>query len=240
MDLVYEAVEAHGGSRLWRGIQTLEAEVSARGLLFGAKQRPTLERVRVRAATTTPRLQFVDFPLPGLHSRFLGDREVRISDASGTLQARRERPRDSFWWPDRQLWWDRLDFTYFAGYALWNYLTLPFSLLRPGFAFEILEPLPAATGDWLRLKVTFPADLPTHSRTQVLYFDDDRHLKRMDYTAEVVGLWARAAHLCEDYRDFGGLRAPTRRQVVPQGPGGWSLPGPTLVGLELHDLRALA
>jgi hypothetical protein len=87
------------------------------------------------------------------------------------------------------------------------------------------------------LQVTFPADVPTHPRHQIFYFDDDRLLRRIDYTAEVVGGWALAAHLCEEYRTFDGLKAPTRRRVLPLLFGHNPLPGPTLVELEVHQIR---
>jgi hypothetical protein len=74
---------------------------------------------------------------------------------------------------------------------------------------------------------------------QTFYFDENRHLRRLDYTAEVVGRWAHAAHFCEDYRDFNGFKAPTRRTVRPLVWGGMTLPGPTLVAIEIHDIRLL-
>lgn len=52
----------------------------------------------------------------------------------------------------------------------------------------------------------------------------------------VVGGWARAAHLCDEYRDFGGFKAPTRRRVRPLLFGDRPLPGPTLVEIEIHGI----
>jgi hypothetical protein len=89
------------------------------------------------------------------------------------------------------------------------------------------------------LQVTFPTDIPTHCRKQVFYVDESRHLRRLDYTAEVVGRWAHAAHLCENYRNFGGLKAPTRRRVRPILFGSRPLPAPTLVAIEVHNIRAV-
>jgi hypothetical protein len=89
----------------------------------------------------------------------------------------------------------------------------------------------------VRLQATFPEDIPTHSRRQTFYFDDQRLLLRLDYTAEVVGRWAHAAHLCEDYRMFDKLKVPTQRRVLPLFFGMGPLPGPMLVGLTVHDIR---
>jgi hypothetical protein len=116
---------------------------------------------------------------------------------------------------------------------------MPFIFLRGGFEFEELPPLSTLTGPWSRIRATFPADVPTHSRIQDFYFDTEHRLRRLDYTAEVVGRWARAAHVCEDYREFDGLLVPTRRTVKPLPFGNDPLPFPTLVAIEVHDFRAL-
>ena len=58
-----------------------------------------------------------------------------------------------------------------------------------------------------------------------------------DYTAEVVGSWARAAHLSTDFRRFGGLRVSTVRRVYPRGPLGRPRPFPTLVAIDIHDVQ---
>ena len=235
--MVQEIVEAHGGVKLWRSLDTIEAQLSAWGFLFTTKFRPTLTRVAVSASTREPRFVFHDFPAPGLTAELIGDEEVRIVAGDGDIIARRAKPRSAFKQLRRKFYWDRLDFTYFGGYATWNYLVTPFLFLRDGFDFEVLEPAKDTASPWLRLQVTFPDDVPTHCRKQIFYFDQKRYLRRVDYTAEVVGRWARAAHICENYRDFGGLNAPTRRRVHPLFFGNKPLPGPVLVALEIYSIR---
>jgi len=237
MQIVHETIEAHGGPEYWNSLEALEADISARGFLFTAKQRPILRRVRMRASTREPRFSFLDFPKPGQTAELIGNDEVRILDSEGKTVARRENPRAAFRGMRRLFAWDDLDFIYFAGYATWNYLTTPFLLSRAGFVVEALPPLRGDLAPLTRLQVTFPEDVPTHSRQQVLYFDDQRLLRRLDYTAEIVGGWAHAAHLCDDYRTFDRLKAPTRRRVLPLPFGHRPLPGPTLVELEVHDIR---
>jgi hypothetical protein len=239
MQTVHEAVEAHGGCELWNSIEALEAEVSARGFLFTAKHRPALSHVRMRAATREPRFSFFDFPKPGQRAELIGNDEVRILDSAGRIVAKREHPRAAFRGFRRLFFWDDLDFTYFGGYATWNYLTTPFLLLREGFIIANVDLLPGTPASFARLQVTFPDDIPTHSRRQIFTFDDRRLLHRLDYTAEVVGGWARAAHLCDEYRLFGGINAPTRRRVLPLPFGNKPLPGPTLVALEIHDIKPI-
>jgi hypothetical protein len=237
--LVQEIIEAHGGVALWSSLAALEAEISAWGFLFTAKRRPALNRVVVAASTREPQLEFRDFPGPGLTGKLIGDREVRILGSDGKPTATRLKPRSAFTGLRRMISWDTLDFIYFGGYALWNYLVTPFLFLRDGFQFGVLEPREGAQPPWLRLQVTFPSDIPTHCRKQVFSVDETRRLRRLDYTAEVVGRWARAAHLCENYRDFDGLKAPTRRRVRPILFGSRPLPAPTLVAIEVHNIRAV-
>jgi hypothetical protein len=235
--ILHEAIEAHGGMGYWNNLGALDAEISARGFLFTAKRRPILHHVRMRAYTFEPRFSFFDFPQPGQTAELLANNRVRILDNEGTVIAERANPRDAFHGFRRQFYWDDLDFVYFAGYATWNYLTTPFMLMRKGFVVEALEPLEGALGKFTRLQVTFPADVPTHSRQQTLYFDDERLRRRIDYTAEVVGGWAHAAHLCEGYRTFDKLVAPTKRRVLPLPFGLHPLPGPMLVEIDVHDIR---
>jgi len=238
-EIISAIVETHGGRALWKETETLEAEISASGFLFTAKRRPALDHVRMTAWCHEPRFAFHDFPAPGLTGELLGNSEVRILDARGEVVARRSGPRTFFRGVRHFFSWDDLDFIYFGGYATWNYLTMPFLFLREGFVFEILraeDTGPPSPGPVLR--VTFPPDVPTHSRTQIFRFDTALRLLSLEYTAEVVGNWAHAIHRCRDYRDFGGILAPTRRTVYPLLCNR-EMPGPVLVDLEIHALRTL-
>lgn len=236
-ELIREVIDAHGGEALWNSLEALDAVVSASGFLFKAKRRPVLDRVHMRAFAHEPRFTFFDFPREGFTSELIGNGEVNIKDPEGKVTSVRHNPRESFSRISRQFAWDDLDFIYFGGYATWNYLTAPFLFLHKGFEFEMLEPFQTAHESWLRLKVKFPQDIPTHSDTQIFYFDEHRLLRRLDYTARVVGPWAHAAHLCDGYRNFGGIKAPVRRRVYPLLIGSRPLPWPTLVSLDIHDIR---
>ena len=236
--LIQSAIDAHGGRARWEPLEAIDATLSAWGFLFTAKRRPVLRHVRVHASTREPHLVFHDLPRAGERSEWRGHDEVRVVGPDGSVLARREHPRQAFAGVRRQLYWDHLDFVYFAGYATWNYLVTPFLFLREGFSFESMPPLQTPAGEWSRIRANFPADVPTHSRTQNFYFDERHLLRRLDYTAEVVGPWAHAAHLCEQLQEFDGLMVPSHRTVKPLLLGSRPLPFPTLVGIDVHDLRA--
>lgn len=227
--------DAHGGLARWRSLAAIELEMSARGFLFTAKHVPPQRRVRLTISTRTPDVVLHDYPEPGQNAVLHGCDRVEILDSAGGVVSSRSHPRRAFGFGRHTLYWEAMDFAYFSGYAMWNYTNLPFLLADP--RFTVAES--AAPGGPTRLRVGFPPGLPTHSPTQDLYFDDTGRLTRHDYTAEVVGSWAKAIHLCENYRQFDGLWLPTRRRVYPRGPLNRPLPLPTLVAIDIHGAHAV-
>jgi hypothetical protein len=121
--------------------------------------------------------------------------------------------------------------------ASWNYLVTPFLFMRDDFKFEILEPLSAESEYPVQLQVNFPEELPTHCNKQIFYFDRNYLLRRLDYTAEVVSRWARAAHICENYQNIDGFKFPTKRRVLPLLIGKKPLAGPVIVAIDIHELQ---
>jgi hypothetical protein len=233
--IIEEIINAHGGEKIWSSIDWIEAEISARGFLFKAKHMPVLNHVAVQASTKNPHFIFNNFPQKGQTGELIGNEQVRILGVNGEVLQSRTNPREAFKGLRRIFWWDHLDFIYFGGYATWNYLATPFIFLRKGFEFNNIRTFNTADGDLLCFDATFPDDLPTHCRTQTFYFDKERLLRRLDYTAEVVGSWAHAAHFCSGYRDFAGLKMPTHRRVRPML-FNRPLSSPTLVRIEIHDV----
>ena len=238
--ILQKVIQAHGSISRWQDLAGLEAVISVRGFLFKAKRRPILNRIRVRASTHKPKFIFYDYPRTGRNSEFIDNGDVRITTADSQVLVSREKPRETIRQLRHRLYWDALDFTYFGGYATWNYLVTPFLFLRDDFYFEELGPVSTGSANYpLRLQVRFPEDLPTHCSDQIFYFDDDYLLRRLDYTAEVISRWAHAAHLCEDYRDFDGFKIPTKRRVRPLLIGNKPLPGPVIVAIDIHEFRPI-
>ncbi len=186
-----------------------------------------------------PRATMDPFPEAGRRGVFDRGR-VRIESRAGEALESRDDPRAAFSGASglrRNLRWDPLDSAYFAGYAMWNYLTTPLLLTVDGVRVREGEPWRAGAEQWRRLEVDFPNRLDTHSRHQTFYVDSVGLVRRHDYTAEVVGGWARAAHMLADHREVGGLVFPTRRWVRPRGPRNRVLPGPTLVSIGVAEIR---
>jgi hypothetical protein len=235
--LLAEAIAAHGGAERWAAVEEIELHAGSGGFMPTTKgKRRALADYRARISTHGPRTVVTPYPGSGRRGVFEPER-VWIETDEGEMVAERERPRDAFGGPRRALWWDHLDFLYFAGYALWGYANAPFVFTQPGFEVREIEPWREGDERWRRLAVTFPADIPAHSREQVFHFDAEGRLRRNDYTAEVVGSWAKAAHYCAEHREFGGLLFPTRRRVYPRRRDGRPRRGPTLVWIDVAGVE---
>lgn len=239
MGLVDDVLEAHGGRERWAAARTVRARVRSGGLLLGTRVAGDwLSEGRLEVGVDRVWAAAESIAEPGLRGVF-ADGAVRVEEG-GEVRGSRTQPRDCFFGSAglrRNLRWDRLDATYFAGYAWWNYINVPYLFLRDGVEAVEGEPLMSGEGTWRRLDVSFPPGLDTHCPRQSFFYDEELRLRRHDYTAEVVGGWARAAHACAGHVEAGGLVFPTRRRVTPRGPGGRVLPGPALVWLELSEIE---
>jgi hypothetical protein len=238
--LLDEVLEAHGGAARWAAARTVRARIRSGGLLLRTRV-PALRFAEARIEVSIGEPLAIAEPFPREGERAVFDHgEARIETADGEVLESRADPRPLFFGRPglrRNLRWDALDATYFAGYAWWNYLNAPYLLTREGMTVQEAEPWSPDGETWRRLEVDFPDGLDTHSPHQVFYYDGELRLRRHDYVAEVVGGWAHAAHMCADHVDSGGLVFPTRRWVRPIGPANRPLPFPTLVALELAEIE---
>ena len=142
--------------------------------------------------------------------------------------ARRRNARSFFPYGRRLFWWDSLDQTYFAGYALWNYLVFPALLLREDIRWE-------ETGQ-SRLLARFPENIPTHSPVQEFLFDPVSGLLRQhNYTAGVMGGWAKAANTVIAHGTWNEIPYPSHRRVTPRRKDGTPSGRPVLIDLIIHD-----
>jgi hypothetical protein len=235
-ELLGKILDAHGGLESWRAAASLEAEVRSGGFLIRTRV-PGTRFASYRAEVRVAEPRFVVDPFPRESQRGVYEhRLARIEDAAGHTVAERENPRAAFGGLSglrRNVRWDALDSIYFAGYAMWNYLTTPLLLTRPEVEVSEGERWQEGGETWRRLDARFGPGIETHSEHQSFYVDADGRLRRHDYTATVVGRWARAAHMLADHRVFDGLLFPTRRWVRPIGPRGRPLPFPTMVWIEV-------
>jgi hypothetical protein len=238
--LLDEVLEACGGVERWRAARRIRARVRSGGLLLRTRV-PGSRFADYRLTVDIDEGRSTADPFPSEGRRAVFDRgAARIETAGGEVVESRDDPRPAFFGRSglrRNLRWDALDATYFAGYAMWNYMTTPYLLTREDIHTREGEPWIQDGETWRRLEVEFAPEMATHSRRQTFYFDRRGLLRRHDYVAEVVGGWAHGAHYCADHVQSGGLTFPTRRWVRPIGLRNRSLPFPTMVWLRIGEIE---
>jgi hypothetical protein len=197
---VKKAIQRHGGRERWERLRVTLAPKALTGLLpwmkgvgrtFTFPKRVEIEPRRARAL-------FFDYPRDGATALFEAGR-VAFGDSSPAEH------RPTFHGLRKWRRWSPLDALYFFGYALTHYHALPFTLLDA--QLRAWEPRRRA------LTVAFPPTVHTHCSVQTVYFDESGLIVRHDYVAEIVGVWARGAHLWRDYVTVDGFPIATHRRV---------------------------
>jgi hypothetical protein len=171
--LLQKVLDAHGGLETWRKVTSLDLSVSLKGGLFALKGYPDgMPNVVMHVDTRKPGLQISPYPGPGRRGHYTPER-VWIEDIQGKVIEERadfhkrihaQKPADP---------WDQLDRLGFVSYAMWEYLTVPFVLADPDVVVEEITPYREYGEPWRALRVVFPERIPTHSREQFFYFDED-------------------------------------------------------------------
>jgi hypothetical protein len=231
------AIAAHGGLERWNELTSVKAHLVTGGALWEIKkQADVLRDVNVHVDLHHQRASHFPFGRPGLRSVFTADRIAIENDAAESIEERLM-PRGSFAGHTLDTPWDRLHLAYFAGYAMWTYLTAPFSFAEAGFLSEELAPWQEGDETWRRLAVTFPAHIASHSAKQTFYFDANGLVRRHDYVAEVLGMSEPAAHYCFDHREFAGITVPTRRRVHLIDAAGNVVESPVIVSIDLDRIE---
>ena len=186
-DLRATTIKSHGGLDRWNQLNTVSARLILGGALWALKgQEGVLDGVVVTASLHDERVSHRPFGAPDRRSAFTPGR-VAIESDDGTILESLDQPRTSFVEHTAETPWNRLQLAYFAGAAMWTYLTQPFSFTLPGFRMTELDPWEEAGQLWRRLLVAWPSHLATHSTEQTLYFSPDGLLVRHDYDVEISG-----------------------------------------------------
>ncbi len=184
--LLGQVLAAHGGREAWESATEVSAHLHMGGFALALKRvHEPFPDYRATISMHEPRTVIEPYlgagPMQAGRGIFEGD-HVRVEDDTGATVGGRADMRRRFPGLRRRLWWDHLDALYFAGYALWNYFTTPLLLTR----CELEE-------RGRTMEVTFPPDIPTHSRQQRFHFDENgpAHPARLHGRGvRQVGAWA--------------------------------------------------
>ena len=234
--LLDEALDAHGGIDRWSKLQRADIHTLVGGIIWIVKGVPgILADFHYEIELHAQRGVFYNFMKPGQRATFQADR-VAIETDDGAVVEELVNPRDSLKGQTLQSPWSILQLIYFAGYAMWTYVTTPFCFTMPGFAVEEIDPSRQGDESLRRLKVTFPDYLARHSREQIYYFGRDGLIRRNDYVGEAISMESAAAHYIHDNKKFSGITIGTRRRVYGLNPDGSYNLEPILVAIDVEDV----
>jgi hypothetical protein len=148
------AIEAHGGLARWNRVSKVSAALKPNGLALKLRGQESFARspTRVIIDTREQLTTFDPFLMPGQVGVFEPYRTAVWATTGGALDELKN-PRDSFK-PDTS--WTGPQLAYFAGYAIWTYLELSFSLLTDGVGVGQAEPWTEGGETWRAPKVNFP------------------------------------------------------------------------------------
>ena len=197
-------------------------------------QEGVLDTVFARASLHQVLESHHPFGAGDLRSAFSPHR-VAIETTGGEVVEAMDQPRDSFAGHTFETPWTRLQLAYFVGYAIWNYLTQPFTFTLPGFETSELDPWEAGDEEWRRLHVVWPSYLATHSTEQTLYIGKDGLIRRHDYDVEILG-GSGGAHFISDYIEVAGIRVPTKHRIFPRGPESQAQTEPLLISIDVSEI----
>jgi hypothetical protein len=237
-DLLELAVAAHGGLDRYNQFKTVSTHLVLGGRMWALKGQEAVmgnTRIRVTVDLHQEHASLAPFQLPNHRTNFTPQR-VAVETTEGAVVEERTNPRSAFAGHTLQTPWDDLHFIYFASYAMWTYLTAPFSLTWTGFEVAEIEPWQELGEIWRRLKVKFPPHIASHSTEQTFYFGEDGLLRRHDYEVEISGN-TPAAHYVSDYQDISGIMIPTKRHVFTRQPDNKPALDSVLISIDLSDIR---
>ena len=231
------AIKAHGGLDRWSKVTSIKVDTSITGAIWYVKGRvDVLKDVVISAETKRERLS-MGFPGQNKRTIFEPDRVV-VQTVQGENITTRNDPKKSFEGQTFETPWDDVDVAYFSGEAMWTYLTIPFVYAQPGIETEELSPIQSDGETWRRLKVSFPENVRSHTRTQFSCFSPDGLLKRHDYTVDILG-GAKALNYASDYRNVDGIVFPATRRVVAYEGDYQPVREPVLVAIDMKEISLL-
>ncbi len=232
-DLINRICTAHGGLDRWKLVESIELQLDIFGpILITRFKSPWLPNIVANIFTDKPYVSIHDFPEQG-HTGIFDGFDVYIYNENDIIYTERNYANNTQLRSKPRLHWDHLDLIYFIGNGLWNYCCSPYIFSQHGFECRQGSDYRDADGSVLStLHVRYPSHIPTHSRQQVFYFDQQGLLKRNEHKAEATSAIAIGSHYSRDYKNVEGLELATRRTVFPQL---WN--GTTLRPFKIMDGR---
>ena len=235
-ELLSRALDAHGGLDQWNRFEMVHATIVSGGQLWAMKGTPQDPVPReMKVATKYEWASVTPFGSPDQRTDFT-PRRIAIQKSDGTAVSERLDPAAHAEGKAVDAPWDLLDRAYFNGYALWTYLTTPFLFALPGFVVDEIQPWRENGQTWRGLRVTFPPEVASHSKTQDFYFGPDFLLRRHDYYVEASGGFAAAQYVYEPVMAQ-GITFPTKRRAYMRDDRMAPILEKLMVSIDISNLR---
>ena len=233
-DLLTTMINAYGGLERWNQLESVSARLVQGGALWAVKgQGGVLDDVYVSASLHQERESHYPFGAVNRRSVFTPEL-VEIRTSENRILEALTRPRESFVGHTFETPWTTLQLAYFVGYAMWNYLTQPFSFSLPGFDLAELSSWDGPQ-EWRRLHITWPRYLATHSKEQTVYVDKNGFIRRHDYDVEILG-GNGGAHFLSNYVGVDGIMVPTSHRIYPRDPDNHVDEGSLLISIDVSEV----
>jgi hypothetical protein len=231
MGLLSDVLDAAGGLDRWKKLSRFTVYLSIKGPLVDKSGKSGLSELVAQGCTQSQSLRLTGFIGPDKCCMYRPDR-VAIENLDGTTLQDRNNPRAAF--DGHRAPWDDLDFAYFFGFSLWNYLTAPFLLTLPGVETEELSVWHENGETWRRLAAAMPSSIVTYAPWQTFYFDSTGLQRRLDYNATGANGPQMAQWFSAHHR-FSGILVPTLRRTTALRPDGSLDPKRSCLDIEIFD-----
>lgn len=158
-DLLEKVLAVHGGPDNWRRVTTIDFRLTPRGRALEIRQQPNdLRDVPVKIDARRPRTLITPFRVLGSRGVF-DDGRVRIETSVGAQASGLDEPGKSFAGYQSRTPWNESQFLCFIGYALHNYMTMPFLLANNGVQCEEVAPHEEHGESWRVVRAAFPPSM---------------------------------------------------------------------------------
>ena len=235
-ELLASVLDAYGGRERWAALESITVEKTFGGVTWPLKHvSGLLDHSWATVELQRERTTFHAFTSPARTAVFTPDLvEIRESGSQRPVESLTA-PRASFAGHQLETPWSQLQLVYFAGYAMWTYLTEPYSLTLPGVSTQEIEPWREGSETWRRLAVQYPSSIATHSPSQVLYVDSDGLIRRRDYSVEIIADVPSAQYI-DGHEEVDGVVIATRRRVYGRDADNHPQLEPVIVSIDLDDI----
>ncbi|TWI77908.1 hypothetical protein IQ13_4148 [Lacibacter cauensis] len=232
--LLEQTIHAHGGLDKWNTIQQVKLRATIDGLLWKLKGQPTLLRDTYVVVDTKQQAVRYKPVNEKWYTSFEPNRVAAF--AQNNCLEELQDPRQSFANHSKETKWTRLQTFYFASYAMWNYINIPYVFADPAYQIKAIGTWQENNEEWQRLQVQFPGHVATHAPVQTFYIDQSGLIRRHDYDVAIIGN-GRSAHYLYAYQDINGIKIPTQRRVFTRLENNTARqPEPLLVAIDLTEI----